>query len=257
VTRELKLALIVGFSLVLIVTVLISDHLSKARQLALVRPEADTPRLVPSIPADLAYAPVTPVLGSEPIAPPQVPSDSGARRAQGDPTPESAVPELPGFTPVNIGQGQRAAASDLSTSPKPAIQEPQPEPIIERIYVVKENDSLYQIAGKVYGNGGSWTKIAQLNSIKPEQLKVGMRLRIPNDAPHATLSAPAAARIAMNETAPRSKVQTYKVQPGDTLTGISRKLLGTPARTGDIRKINQLDDEDSLTVGDTLKIPLN
>ena len=30
-TRELKLALIVGFSLVLVVTVLISDHLSQAR----------------------------------------------------------------------------------------------------------------------------------------------------------------------------------------------------------------------------------
>ncbi len=32
VTRELKLALIVGFALVLVVTVLISDHLSHARQ---------------------------------------------------------------------------------------------------------------------------------------------------------------------------------------------------------------------------------
>ena len=31
-TRELKLALIVGFALVLVVTVLISDHLSHARQ---------------------------------------------------------------------------------------------------------------------------------------------------------------------------------------------------------------------------------
>lgn len=35
VTRELKLALIVGFTLVLVVTVLISDHLSKARQVKL------------------------------------------------------------------------------------------------------------------------------------------------------------------------------------------------------------------------------
>jgi nucleoid-associated protein YgaU len=43
VTRELKLALIVGFALVLLVTVLISDHLSKARKAELAGNVTDAP----------------------------------------------------------------------------------------------------------------------------------------------------------------------------------------------------------------------
>lgn len=47
VTRELKLALIVGFSLVLVVTVLISDHLSRASKDTLEPSLAQTPPLIP------------------------------------------------------------------------------------------------------------------------------------------------------------------------------------------------------------------
>ncbi|MDX2131405.1 MAG: LysM peptidoglycan-binding domain-containing protein [Planctomycetota bacterium] len=46
-TRELKLALIVGFSLVLVVTVLISDHLSRARTSTLDTTIAERPALTP------------------------------------------------------------------------------------------------------------------------------------------------------------------------------------------------------------------
>lgn len=47
-TRELKLALIVGFSLVLVVMVLVSDHLSKARKIELAPPTNET-ALAPKI----------------------------------------------------------------------------------------------------------------------------------------------------------------------------------------------------------------
>lgn len=49
VTRELKLALIVGFSLVLVVTVLISDHLSRARTSTLEPTLSQTPPLTPRV----------------------------------------------------------------------------------------------------------------------------------------------------------------------------------------------------------------
>lgn len=49
VTRELKLALIVGFSLVLVVTVLISDHLSRARTNPLEPALSQTPPLTPRV----------------------------------------------------------------------------------------------------------------------------------------------------------------------------------------------------------------
>ncbi|CAG1008236.1 hypothetical protein PHYC_03538 [Phycisphaerales bacterium] len=50
-TRELKLALIVGFSLVLVVTVLISDHLSRARTDPLDNAITERPALTPEAPA--------------------------------------------------------------------------------------------------------------------------------------------------------------------------------------------------------------
>lgn len=68
VTRELKIALIVGFSLVLVVTVLISDHLSKARRSDLDTKLADRPQLTPAPPAEaiepapMRPAPVGPML---------------------------------------------------------------------------------------------------------------------------------------------------------------------------------------------------
>lgn len=56
VTRELKLALIVGFSLVLVVTVLVSDHLSRARNTTLDPTLAETPPLTPRLDPETAGA---------------------------------------------------------------------------------------------------------------------------------------------------------------------------------------------------------
>lgn len=84
VTRELKLALIVGFALVLGVTVLISDHLSKARQSTLETSADSQPQHVP------APAPVEPEmrLAQEPppggsIAGPEISTQPGFPRPAG------------------------------------------------------------------------------------------------------------------------------------------------------------------------------
>lgn len=84
VTRELKLALIVGFALVLGVTVLISDHLSKARQSTLESSADSQPQHVP------APAPVEPEirLAQEPppggsITGPEATPDQGSFRPAG------------------------------------------------------------------------------------------------------------------------------------------------------------------------------
>ena len=68
-TRELKLALIVGFSLVLVVMVLVSDHLSKARKTELAPPANEValaPKLnvQPEILAPLGTAPADPLASS-------------------------------------------------------------------------------------------------------------------------------------------------------------------------------------------------
>lgn len=49
-----------------------------------------------------------------------------------------------------------------------------------RIYVVKESDSLWQIAQKELGNGSRYDEIENLNpSIDPDRLEVGAKLKLP------------------------------------------------------------------------------
>jgi len=68
-----------------------------------------------------------------------------------------------------------------------------------------------------------------------------------------------AANAALKEAERKAKVETrtYKVQPGDTLQGISRKYYQTPSRATDIldANMNQLPDESKLKAGMTLIIP--
>jgi len=123
VTRELKLALIVGFSLVLVITVLISDHLSRARKATLDGTVAQQPQQTPK--------PVTPPtsfaqdirepesklaggpLGNEPIrTEPRVPDYQGIASNDSPQSPQS--PQDPAGTTVELKQGS-SADTDLAT----------------------------------------------------------------------------------------------------------------------------------------------
>jgi len=54
-----------------------------------------------------------------------------------------------------------------------------------------------------------------------------------------------------------TKTGTYKVQRGDLLGEIAAKTLGSSKRANEIYELNKdlMSDEDSLTVGMTLKLP--
>ena len=69
--------------------------------------------------------------------------------------------------------------------------------------------------------------------------------------------AAAAAAVKEAERKAIPETRTYKVQPGDTLQGISRKFYQTPNRAADIldANINALPDESKLRSGMTLIIP--
>ena len=146
----------------------------------------------------------------------------------------------------------------------------------ERVHVVAEGETLYQISKKYYGSAGSWQKLAQANGVKPEAVKVGMKLRLPGVADTRTAMndpAPSAAPTGQKKGAdslPVSKkpagghapdavanstFKTYAVKPGDTLQGISRRMLGSPGRVAELMRINNMEDGDVLSEGATLKLP--
>lgn len=64
-TRELKIALIVGFSAVLFVAILLSDHFAKVHKAPLLDPGTSTPSLVGIAPSDQLKTPESQVFGTE------------------------------------------------------------------------------------------------------------------------------------------------------------------------------------------------
>lgn len=131
-TRELKLALIVGFAIVLTVAILVSDHLSKARQATL----ADVAGV--SATRMAAKAPEEPIKSPDELLPASLPaamnvtepmltrgeSDAGllppSKPAETDPAlaqslAQSGSTSEPVHAPIVIGQGSSALHTNLLT----------------------------------------------------------------------------------------------------------------------------------------------
>lgn len=165
-SRENKLALIIGFGLVLFVGVLISDHLSEANRLVTadlamaIDPLVDEDENTPLV----EFGPVEPrlaVLEERPIALPM--------------HHQHVVEE--GQTLPTITMGQPAAAPIAV----PAANEPDPL----EVYTVQPGDTLSQIAQKLLGSSRDTDRLFEMNRDvigNIDALQVGMELRYPRSS---------------------------------------------------------------------------
>ena len=252
-TRESKLALIIGFVLVLVVGVLVSDHFSQANNMILdvQQPEATTtnapitqlgPREKRGINSAIGNTPG----GNEQIAhrPVEIPSDGTGGRSLIEQALDAARNvELP-----------KAAAEDKDKA-QPKIDEPiRPLPTPKySVYKVVSGDSLIKIARRLLNDGERWKEIHQLNAdvLGPDAiLKIGMELKVPQDARTANRTTNRTTR-----STPRGSATTYTVVSGDTLGEISMRLLGTSRRADEIAELNGLESANDIRVGMELKIP--
>lgn len=334
-TRELKLSLIVGFSLVMVVAVLVSDHLSKARQVALAEtpaeqttlaskltvtePTSDLLEPVAAPPAPVQFASAAPAQGgalqaalqnpgsshtvitqgldggvtlpptlSSPSQPMLAldtrPADPLAREAQARgwdvtggvdlttlrPPPSAVVPvSLSTGTPGLALGGPQAeiapAVEPLATSFPPALPavsavSTKPSTPDQR-YTIAEGDSLYKLAKRFYGNAKLAHKLGAYNKgrlTSSGQLRAGAQLLIPAKEVLTGEAAPAAGAVdakLVGKPEVQDKPRTYTVKKGDTLGHIAQKTLGSSRRVGELMRLNQIDDEDSIPVGTVLKLP--
>lgn len=70
-----------------------------------------------------------------------------------------------------------APAPPKPVAPKPA---PKPAPPKRKTHKVVRGDTLWDLAGKYYGNGSQWKKISKANNIRnPKTLQIGRILVIP------------------------------------------------------------------------------
>jgi nucleoid-associated protein YgaU len=246
-TRENKLALVVGFGLILLVGILISDHFSTARrtQAAEVGPIID-----PLSEADAANPELIALRTSAPEAEPgaAAPEAAGTASAGTPPAVDPLATPLPGFIPV----------------PAPG----------ERFHSVARGETLSSISAQHYGDRSLAAKLAAYNRIEdPDDVPAGMSIRIPailDGRPSAAAAALHALQLPVrNSGADRpalakadpgpgaNGVRTYKVRKSETLSQIALELLGSSRKWEAILELNRdlLDDPEDLQEGMTLKIP--
>jgi nucleoid-associated protein YgaU len=263
-TRENKLALVIGFALILMVGILISDHFSTARNDAaadlrdrrpsdpLMRPTSDAMLVDLRTPAE--------------HLPQEQPATADLRR---DERERNGL--RPG--PLAMNTGQPPGLEDMFVP----VTEPEPVPLreINRIIIggerpaqphdsdvtfhnVRPGESLGSIAHRHYGDRTLASALARFNGLSdPDLVRIDHRLRIP---PRSALggepaSTPAPAPAVRHAERPQYK--TYTIKPGDNLSEISQQLLGTSRRWREIYELNTnlIRDPDNVPAGVTIRIP--
>lgn len=293
--RENKLALIIGFTLILVVGVLVSDHLSRANSAALVVEDGQGDTLIhqpisggtirDTIAANIA--PRTAAQNAQAVETPPArrqPGSLGGSMALTDPNPEvidqGSGPDAIGRLATTAGNTFNKILDIYSNSAVPAVEIDRAGPrgvITEPTstipttipYEVKAGDNIYRIAQRYLGDGERWREIRDQNRATvgdDGQLAVGARLKIrvlePAAQPGSAAFARETPRLPISDT-PRpidigdGAFRTYEVRAGDILGKIAQKQLGTVKRMDEILRLNadKLADADSIRVGMKIKLP--
>lgn len=271
-TREIKLALILGSALALIVGVLVSDHLSAARrtQIAGISGELGAPVGAQTRPiarprdANADWRGVVAELPTNKVEEPK-PTAVASNTIPGQ------APQAPAIDPdadlIDAGRNQGVEFTRLTSvdtlvvGDKPVSGAPATPPMKE--HVIREGDTLWSIAQKYYGDGRQHARIEEANHeafARKKGLEIGQKLMIPARQQAVTDGALATARPedATLKDAPKdAKPGKYVVKPGDTLAGVARKTLGAEKRWEEILALNsgRIQDPDSLSVGTELRLP--
>ncbi|MDP6370569.1 MAG: LysM domain-containing protein [Planctomycetota bacterium] len=200
--------------------------------------------------------------GANRIADSSLPSavTSGAKLGRGNATTGSATTGATAPTRTLRVAPAMAAAPELQGSP--------------RTVTVKAGEVLSVICERELGTVRRLGEVLALNpGLNPDRLSIGQQLRLPGrTAPPASeaasartssgaLASSAQARraVASSASAPSSPGTTfasaYTVRPGDVLSLIAERELGSMRRMGEIVNLNPGLDPDRLVVGQNLRMP--
>jgi nucleoid-associated protein YgaU len=212
-----------------------------------------------------AVGPGTPAAPG-PVVTPETPAAPGAPVLPGTPTyvqqppapPTLAPPVTPAVRVPPAVPAAPAAHTPVARHTPPAA----PAIPAHLTYVIQDNDSLWSIARRAYGDGQAWTLIAQVNpGLSAGRLQTGLKINLPDPAAvHARLgthAAPAAAAAPARTAAARLQVRSVTVHEGDTLYNIARKVYGDGEKWDVIYNANKdkLSDPDELPASVQLTIP--
>ena len=258
-TREHKLSLIVGFSIVLLVAVLISDHFSSAQQQSLGLADAGEPAAVTTnTPPRQLQAPAPTGRGlTQQLATATVPTTRSTT-----PTPTTsaaqAMPE-PMSEPQKlvINQGSRPAFNG-STSPTPRVGA-SATPAGDSSLIAQGRDALESLRDRIQQNGLEYLQDA------PVAAEVGTRPIAGNQStartPGIRLAEGTSAVQPSTNATPRNAAATptrlHVVQEGESLYRIAERFYGDGNlwRKLAAHNTDRVAENGSVRVGVALKIP--
>jgi nucleoid-associated protein YgaU len=226
-TRDHKLALVVGFGLILFVGILVTDHLSATTQ---------SDDLLPQNAVTSDW--------DQPLTLAATPRATFRDEAIGSTAPRA--------TPIRNDARPRTAEvviePEISLEPEEVVVErPVPRSPERVIHVVQSGETLQEISKRYFQTVRRWKDIADANRNvlpNPDRLRSGIRLVIPD------------ATVRTDDRRIREVVdaRTYTVRPGDSLSSIAGRELGDPRRYPEIKRRNRLNG-DSLQPGQKLQLP--
>ena len=148
------------------------------------------------------------------------------------------TPEPP--TPTPLPPTPTATQTETPTiTPTPTISGPF-------IYTVQEGDTLSSIAAQF---GVQLLRLMEVNELENEAIFIGQQLLIPDPNEEAPTATPLPAGL------PPGFIIEYRVQPDDSLIGIAIKFNSTVEAI--LEENEELDDSNSIFVGQLLRIPVN
>ena len=218
--------------------------------------------------------------GPTPITPPAHPKAESTAPAHPEPANHTNdLADAKGATPVT----PPAAPISEPAAPTPPVA---PEPATpaktttttdahgQQIHVVASGETFSTISLSAYGNPNLYAAIMRANpGVEPTKLRPGMKIVIPPapeakpaPAPAVSPAAPGRASVSTdNAQASSTKVEApidpqtqYRVQPGDSLYSIAKKLYGRGDRYVKLHEANRQllgDDVNAVKSGQILTLP--
>ncbi|MGE5609605.1 MAG: LysM peptidoglycan-binding domain-containing protein [Bacillota bacterium] len=149
--------------------------------------------------------------------------ENGSNAASRSVTPDTNTEHSTVSNPVVAAPTQDAAPTTRPSSSGP------------RIYVVKPGDSLWSIAKAEYGSPSYYPHLARANPKAANRLRVGMKIVLP--AKDEVV--PEAAKAVLATSKVVDPTRQYRVQPGDNLYTICKKLYGRTDRVTKLYELNK------------------
>lgn len=265
--RETKIGLLVGLGVIIFIGILVSDHLSLAQRqgfAGLTATAEGGPVSTPGQPQ--GYTP--PVAQRDQPLP-----DPGLTRTDdtahtGDTASRSVdLPyEIYRIDPSRVPGGQQHARDPQPEPDVLVIRAENPQPVnaqtdprlADQVHHVQPGETLSAIAEKHYGDRNYWRTIYDANRDRipsPNALRVGVRLVIPKRGGAAVQQVATTERTGTQP--PASGYRQYTIAPGDSLSVLAQKFMGSQRHTHKLYELNRsvIRDPDSLTVGTVIRIP--